>query len=137
MAESLVCCSLRANTPTHFSRALFNRPFISTPPLAYALVRVAKCSHSQRPRVSRTMFQVDEDNCRRGLVVVRGPGWEWGDQDGSIGGVGVVLRKFYVENPFSDVCFENVEGKVDWDVEVPAPAPRQITEENTPEGGGG
>ena len=38
-------------------------------------------------RVTRAMCvgregerQVDEDNCRRGLVVTRGPAWEWGEQ---------------------------------------------------------
>jgi hypothetical protein len=44
--------------------------------------------------------QVDEDNCRRGLVVTRGPAWDWGEQDGGSGGVGVVLRQFYVDNPY-------------------------------------
>ena len=37
--------------------------------------------------------QVDEDNCRRGLVVTRGPAWDWGEQDGGSGGVGVILRQ--------------------------------------------
>jgi hypothetical protein len=46
------------------------------------------------------LTQVDEDNCRRGLVVTRGPAWDWGDQDGGPGGVGVVLREFYVDNPY-------------------------------------
>ena len=46
--------------------------------------------------------QVDEDNCRRGLVVARGPGWEWGDQDGGEGGLGVVLRHFYTQNPYAE-----------------------------------
>jgi hypothetical protein len=45
--------------------------------------------------------QVDEDNCRRGLVVMRGPGWEWGEQDGGSGGLGVVLRCFYTQNPYA------------------------------------
>ena len=44
--------------------------------------------------------QVDEDNCRRGLVVVRGPAWDWGEQDGGDGGVGVILRQFYIDNPY-------------------------------------
>ena len=47
--------------------------------------------------------QVDEYNCEKGLVVKRGPGWSWDDQDGGIGGVGVILRKFYMQNlPIAD-----------------------------------
>ena len=45
-------------------------------------------------------LQVDEDNCRRGLVVTRGPAWDWGEQDGGDGKVGVILRQFYVDNPY-------------------------------------
>jgi len=45
-----------------------------------------------------TAAQVDEDNCRRGMVVTRGPAWDWGEQDGP-GGVGVILRQFYVSAP--------------------------------------
>ena len=41
-------------------------------------------------------YQVDEDNCKRGLLVCRGPGWTWGDQDGGEDGIGVILRKFYM-----------------------------------------
>jgi hypothetical protein len=44
--------------------------------------------------------QVDEDNCRRGLVVTRGPAWAWGEQDGGSGGIGVILRQFYIDNPY-------------------------------------
>eukprot|EP00960_Hanusia_phi_P075206 768388-Hanusia_phi.AAC.8 len=42
------------------------------------------------------------------LVVLRGPGWIWGDQDGGIGHVGVILRKFYINNPYKhddDHCY--------------------------------
>ena len=42
------------------------------------------------------MIQVDEDNCVRGLLVCRGPGWQWGEQDGG-DGIGVILRKFYMD----------------------------------------
>ena len=56
---------------------------------------------AERPEmVENVQTQVDEDNCRRGLVVTRGPAWEWGEQDGGPGGVGVILRQFYVDNPY-------------------------------------
>ena len=42
------------------------------------------------------MQQVDEDNCVRGLIVRRGPGWQWDAQDGGVDGIGIVLRKFYM-----------------------------------------
>ena len=49
-------------------------------------------------------------------VVVRGPGWIWGDQDGGVGHVGVILRKFYIKNPYkheegSDEGVEEEDGR--------------------------
>ncbi len=35
----------------------------------------------------------------RGLRVVRGPDWKWGDQDGGEGYTGTVINSFYSEKP--------------------------------------
>ena len=64
------------------------------------------------------LTQVDEDNCRRGLVVTRGPAWDWGDQDGGQGGVGVVLREFYVDNPYKQTDKHLAEEEEEDDMNV-------------------
>mmetsp|Transcript_45374 Transcript_45374/g.120680 ORF Transcript_45374/g.120680 Transcript_45374/m.120680 type:complete len:206 (+) Transcript_45374:6-623(+) len=65
-------------------------------------------------------MEVDEENCVKGLVVYRGPGWQWGGQDGGDGNIGVVLRKFYVNVNISHsstermgkMCFAQVRWEI-------------------------